>query len=88
VSTKDLRQTGNLDYVMGDAYDLVNTAKTFQLRHYCGSGVLQRRDVSWRRTGAVNSRYDWVAQTLGVTFVDPNSWVDDWNFGRDGLHIS
>ena len=21
-------------------------------------------------------------------FVDPNSWVDDWNFGRGGLHIN
>ena len=41
------------------------------------------RDVSRRCVGAVNSRYEWVAQTLGVTFVDPNSWLDDWNFGRD-----
>jgi hypothetical protein len=35
-----------------------------------------------------SSRYEWVAQTLGVTFVDPNSWVDDWDLGRDGLHIN
>jgi hypothetical protein len=28
VGTNDLRQTGNLDYVMGDIYDLVNMAKT------------------------------------------------------------
>jgi len=34
------------------------------------------------------SRYEWVAKMLGVTFVDPNSWVDDWDFGRDGLHIN
>jgi hypothetical protein len=20
--------------------------------------------------------------------VDPNSWIEDWNFGRDGLHIN
>jgi len=52
------------------------------------SSVFRRRDVSWRRIGAVNSRYEWVAQKLGVTFVDPNSWVDDWDFGRDGLHIN
>ena len=26
--------------------------------------------------------------TLGVTFVDPNRWTDDWGFGRDGLHIN
>jgi len=29
-----------------------------------------------------------IAQILGVTFVDPNSWVDVWDFGRDGLHIN
>jgi len=28
VGTNNLRRTGNLDYVMGDVYDLVNTAKT------------------------------------------------------------
>jgi hypothetical protein len=44
--------------------------------------------VSWRRIGAVNTRYQWVAKTLGVTFVDPNSWVDDWDFDRYSLHIN
>jgi hypothetical protein len=44
--------------------------------------------VSWRRIGAVNSSYEWVVQTLGVTFVDPSIWVDYRDFGRDGLHIN
>jgi len=44
--------------------------------------------VSWQHIGAVNSRYKCVAQTLGITFVEPNSWVDYWEFGRDGLHIN
>ena len=45
-----------------------------------------RQDVSRRRIGAINSRYVWVAQMLGVTFVGANSWVDDRDFGRNGLH--
>jgi len=44
--------------------------------------------MSWWHIGAVNSRYEWVQQMLGVTFVGPNSWVDKWDFGRDGLHIN
>jgi hypothetical protein len=44
--------------------------------------------VSWGNNGAVNSRYEWVANTFVVTFVDPNIWVDDWDFGRDGLQIN
>jgi hypothetical protein len=36
----------------------------------------------------VNDRYDWIAKTLGVTFVYPNSWLEDWDFTRDGLHIN
>ena len=44
--------------------------------------------MSRRCIGAVDSRYEWVAQPLGVTLGDPNSWVDDWDFGRDGLHIN
>ena len=89
VGTNDLRRTGNLDYVMGDVYDLVNTTKTkFSASRVVLSGVLRRKDVLWRRIGAVNDRLEWVANTLGVTFVDPNSWVDDWDFNRDGLHLN
>jgi hypothetical protein len=80
VGTNDLRRTGNLDYVMGDVY--VSTSRVVL------SGVLQRQDVSWQCIEAINSIYEWVAQTLGVTFVDPNSWMDDWDLGRDCLHIN
>jgi hypothetical protein len=44
--------------------------------------------VSWRRIGVVNDRVEWVANALGVTFVDPNCWMDEWDFNRDGLHIN
>ena len=38
---------------------------------------------------ALKDRYDWIAKTLGVTFVDPISWLlEDWDFARDGLHIN
>ena len=73
---------------MGDMYDLINTAKSrFSSSKVILSGVL-RRDVSWRRIGAVNDRLGWVANTLGVTFVDPNSWVDYWGYSGDGLHLN
>jgi hypothetical protein len=74
---------------MGDVYGLVNTAKTkFSTFRVFLSGVLRREDLSWRLIGAVNDRLEWVANTIGVTFVDPNSWVDDWDFSRDGLHLN
>jgi len=44
--------------------------------------------VTWRRVGAANSRLEWVASSLGATFVDPNSWIRDLDFGRDGLHLN
>ena len=89
VGTNNLRRTGNLDYVMGDVYDLVNMAKSkFSASRVVLIGVLQRGDMSWRCIGAVNDRLEWVVNTLGVTFVYPNSWVDDWDFSRDGLHIN
>ena len=89
VGTNNIKRTKNLDYVMGDIYDLINTAKSkFLSSRVILSGVLRRRDVSWRRIGAANDRLWWVANTLGVTFVDPNSWVDDWGFSGDGLHLN
>ena len=38
--------------------------------------------------GALNDRFDWVENTLGLTFVDPNSWIEDGDFVRDGLHLN
>jgi hypothetical protein len=74
---------------MGDVYDLVNTAKTkFSASRLVLSGVMRREDVSWRHIGAVDDRLEWAANTQGVTFIDPNSWVDDWDLSRDGLYIN
>jgi hypothetical protein len=70
-------------------YALVATVK-----HKCPncrlvlSGVLPRREVSWRRIGALNDRFEWVANVLGITFVDPNSWIQDGDFAGDGLHLN
>ena len=52
------------------------------------SGVLRRRDISWRHIGALNDRLDCVANALGLTFIDPNSWIEDGDFARDGLHLN
>ncbi|XP_021927639.1 uncharacterized protein LOC110833640 [Zootermopsis nevadensis] len=88
VGTNDLRRAANLEYVMGDVYALVQKAGIKSTKSKLVlSDVLRRRDVSWRRIGALNDRYDWIAKTTGVTFVDPNSWIDDRDFGRDGLRI-
>jgi hypothetical protein len=50
--------------------------------------VMAALDASWRRIGALNDRFDWVANALGLTFVDPNSWIEDGDFARDGLHLN
>jgi len=89
VGTNDVRRSRNLDYVMGEVYDLVNTAKAkFPGSRLVLSGVLRNKGVTWRRVGAVNDRLEWVASNLGATFVDPNSWIRDVDFGRDGLHLN
>jgi hypothetical protein len=44
--------------------------------------------VSWRRIGGLNDRLAWVANTVGLTFVDPNSWIEDGDFCGDGVHLN
>jgi hypothetical protein len=89
VGTNDLKTTRDLDMVMGEVYELVTTAKKkLPNCRLVLSGVLRRRDVSWRRVGALNDKFDWVANALGLTFVDPNSWIEDGDFARDGLHLN
>jgi hypothetical protein len=88
VGTNELRTTTNLDWVMGEVYALVAMAK---VKHpNCRlvlSGALWR-DVSWWHIGPLNDRYEWIAGALGITFFDPNSWIEDGVFARDGLHFN
>jgi hypothetical protein len=89
VSTNDLRTMKNLDFVMGEVYSLVATAEgKLPNCRLILSGMLRRRDVSWRPTGALNDRFDWVANALDITCVDPNSWIEDGDFARNGLHLN
>jgi lysophospholipase L1-like esterase len=87
VGANDLK-TKNLYFVMGDVYELVSAAKKLPNCRLVLSGVLRHRDVSWRRFGALNHRFDWIAHALGLTFVDPNSWVEDGDLAGDGLHLN
>jgi hypothetical protein len=87
--TNDLKPSVNLDYVMGEVYSLVNMAQVkFPQSKILLSGVLRRTDVAWRLIGSLDDRYDWITKRLGVTFVNRNSWLEDWDFGRDGLYIN
>ena len=84
VGTIDLRTTRNIDFVIGEVYALWSRAK--KKLPNCRpvlSAVLRRRDVSWRRIGALNDKFDWVANAFELTFVDPNRWVEDADFARD-----
>ena len=42
-------------------------------------------DMAARR--AANDRLECVARSLGAAFVDPNSLIRGFDFGRDGLHL-
>jgi len=89
VGTNDLRTTRNLDFVMVEVYALVSTAKKkLPNCRLVLSGVLRRGDLSWRRIGGLNDRFDWVTNALGLTFFDPNSCIEDGDFARDGLHLN
>ena len=89
VGTNDVRRTRNLDYIMGEVYNLVTTAKEkFPGSRLVLSGVLRNEGVKWRRIGANNDRLEWVANRLGAAFFDPNSCIRDADFEMDGLHLN
>jgi hypothetical protein len=76
VGTNDIRSYRNLDYIMGEVHDLVNMAKAkFPGSRLVLSSVLRSKGVKWQRTRAANNRLEWVARSLGATFIDPNSWI-------------
>jgi hypothetical protein len=55
VGTNDIRRSRNLDYIMREVYDLVNTAKAeFPGSRLVLSGVLKSKGVKWQRVGAAN----------------------------------
>jgi hypothetical protein len=87
VGTNDVRSY--LDYIMGEAYDVVNTAKAkFPGSRLVLSGDLRSKGMKWQCIGVANNRLEWVARSLGATFVNPKSWIREVDFGRDGLHLN
>jgi hypothetical protein len=69
VGTNYLRRIKNLDFIVGGVCDLVLTAKTkYPKSKRILSGVLRRRDASWRLIDTLSDRFDWVAKTLGAIF--------------------
>ena len=79
VGTNDFRRSRNLNYLMGEVYDIVNTAKAKLTGSRLElSGVLRSRGVNWQRVGAANDRLEWVARNLGATFLDPHFWIKMW----------
>jgi hypothetical protein len=77
VGTNVVRKSRNLDYVMGEICDLMNTVKAkFPDSRLVLSGVLRSKGVSCLRVGAINDRLEWVAGNLEATFVHPEQL--DW----------
>jgi len=57
--TNDIRRPRNLDYIMGEMYDLVNKAEAkFPGSRLVLSGVLKSEGIKWRRLGAANDRLE------------------------------
>jgi hypothetical protein len=74
---------------MGDVYALVNKAKTkCPQSRLVLSGVLRHRDILWQQIGALNKKYNWIVNTLGIPLLDLNSRIQNCDFSRDGLHIN
>ena len=89
VGTNDVTRSRNLDYIMGQMCDIVNTAKAkFPGSRLVISGVLRSKGETWRGVGAANDRLEWVARSLGATFLELNTWIRDLDFGSDGLHLN
>jgi hypothetical protein len=74
---------------MGEVYSFAATTK-FKFLHFrlVLSGVVWHRDMMWWLIEVVNNRYDWVSKTLGVTFVDLNSWIEHGDFGRGQMNLN
>ena len=89
VGSNNIKKCQSFDHLLGDIYDLAVTAKSrFPSARIVLSGVLFRRDVWPRKIRRVNRDMEWVAQRLGLLFVDPNGWVNESGLGRDGVHLN
>jgi len=84
MGTNDLRTTRNIDFVLGEVYAFFGYGKEeIPKCRLVLSGVLIGRDGSLWLIGVLNDNYD-----LGLTFVDPNTWIEDGDFARDGLYLN
>ena len=72
--------------MIGEVFSLVNKAKVkFPESIKCGTAAdrcVMAAHRSVKRQIRLNS------EDIRITFVDPNSWLEDWDFARDGLYIN
>jgi len=78
MGSNDLRTTKKLDFVLGEIYDLVATAKRKLLNcRIVLSGVLRRRDWSRRRIGELNDRFVGYQKSWALTsLIETPGYVD------------
>lgn len=79
----------NPDFVIGDLWSLVELSKDkFPNARIIVNGTLRRRGVSQTLTKKLNSGIKWMADALRVSYADPNPFVRNADFARDGIHLN
>lgn len=89
VGTNNVKRAESSDHVVGEIYDLCNVArKKFSGAKIIVNGIIKRKYVSPGKIEYINRGISWVCKRQGINFVNPNSWVREWDLGRDGLHLN
>ncbi|KAG8238503.1 hypothetical protein J437_LFUL017801, partial [Ladona fulva] len=89
VGTNDVKTAESEDHVIGYVWDLCSVAKEkFAEANIAVCGILRRNDVSDVCINYINNGIEWACKAKGLTFVDPNCWLNINDLGRDGIHLN
>lgn len=89
VGSNNIQRGVQAEEIMGDTMDLIDHIRKQNPRtQIIISGILQRRDVSWRRIRRINEELDWLCVTRNCLMVDGNCWIGNDDIARDGIHLN
>lgn len=87
VGSNNLRSM-SADYILGEIWNVVDAVKiTFPNAKIVVSGIIMRRDESFKRISRLNSDIEWMCNRINIGFLDGNSLQLTRYLHNDGIHL-
>lgn len=89
IGGNDIAVDPSPDYIIGDIWYLVELLKLkFPTSRIVVNAIIRKKGVSINLIKRLNQGIHWMCQKLNISFADPNPFIKNNCFARDGVHLN